>query len=302
MANKRRAEGQQEIFGGPWTQEKLTRVSKYLAAYLHIFTKNPRAQHFETTYIDAFAGTGYLTQRETGQMSFSEFIPELPELVPNAEEYAKGSVVRALELDPGFNHYLFIEADEGRAKELEALKKQFPEKANRIEVKVADANTYLTQWCELTDWTKNRAVVFLDPFGTQVEWQLIKKIADTHGIDLWLLFPLFAVNRLLVRHGKPPASWAKRVTLALGTDEWEKEFYITRKSTLIEGYDTVEKVANLQKISGYFVERLRSIFAAVAEPLVLRSSRGPLYLLCFAAGNPKGAPTALRIAKHILEN
>jgi hypothetical protein len=27
----------------------------------------------------------------------------------------------------------------------------------------------------------------------------------------------------------------------------------------------------------------------------------PIYLLCFAAGNPKGAPTAVKIAKDILE-
>ena len=44
------------------------------------------------------------------------------------------------------------------------------------------------------------------------------------------------------------------------------------------------------------------MFAAVAnEPRVLRNSANrPLYLLCFAVGNKKGAPIALRIANHLL--
>ena len=37
------------------------------------------------------------------------------------------------------------------------------------------------------------------------------------------------------------------------------------------------------------------------NPLRLRNSKNvPLYLLCFAVGNPKGAPTAVNIAEDIL--
>lgn len=52
----------------------------------------------------------------------------------------------------------------------------------------------------------------------------------------------------------------------------------------------------------YFNNRLKSVFPGVAEPGVLRnSSNCPLYLLCFAAGNAKGAPIALKIANHLLK-
>jgi hypothetical protein len=63
------------------------------------------------------------------------------------------------------------------------------------------------------------------------------------------------------------------------------------------------KSATYEKIKQYFLKRLSSAFAGVApNPRVLENSRGvPIYLLCFAAGNPKGAPTAIRIAKHILD-
>jgi hypothetical protein len=61
--------------------------------------------------------------------------------------------------------------------------------------------------------------------------------------------------------------------------------------------------ASTETIGRYLNDRLKSIFAAAAdEPKVLRNSgNSPLYLLCFAAGNSKGAPIALRIANHLLK-
>lgn len=55
-------------------------------------------------------------------------------------------------------------------------------------------------------------------------------------------------------------------------------------------------------ISNYFIDRLRTVFADVApNPLIMRNSaNSPIFLLCFAAGNPNGAPIAVRIAQHIL--
>ena len=49
-------------FGGPWTEEKLTRLRKYLEAYTVIFTRNPAARYFRRVYVDAFAGTGIRKQ------------------------------------------------------------------------------------------------------------------------------------------------------------------------------------------------------------------------------------------------
>jgi hypothetical protein len=66
------------------------------------------------------------------------------------------------------------------------------------------------------------------------------------------------------------------------------------------------KTGSFNAIADYYQERLRTIFPAVAEnPKVLSNSRRiPLYLLCFAIGNPgrKAIGAALRIAQHILGN
>jgi three-Cys-motif partner protein len=166
---------------------------------------------------------------------------------------------------------------------------------------VADANSFLTDWCRSIDWQSNRAVAFVDPFGMGVEWKLIETIARTRAIDLWLLFPLFATNRMLIRNSRPPEAWSRRLDKVFGTTEWESEFYKTEDSSLIEGIEITTKIANLEKIEDFFIGRLRTVFAAVAEPMMLRNKIGaPLYLFCFAAGNSRGAPTALKIAQHLI--
>jgi len=55
---------------------------------------------------------------------------------------------------------------------------------------------------------------------------------------------------------------------------------------------------------GYYLGRMRTVFAAVADnPKLLCNSRGnPLFHFCFAVGNPRAVHVAMRIAKHILEH
>jgi three-Cys-motif partner protein len=132
----------------------------------------------------------------------------------------------------------------------------------------------------------------------------IKAVAGTHAIDLWLLFPLgIGVNRLLTRSGDIPPDWRPSLDRLLGTTDWWDAFYkvTTIKNLLGEEERRVEK-ASVEVIGGYFVDRLRSVFEKVSEPKVLKNGANcPLYLLCFAAGNPKGAPIAVGIANHILK-
>ncbi len=197
-------------FGGDWTTEKLERVRKYLQAYTTIFARNPAAQKLIPIYVDAFAGTGYRSH----PLRVGDETPLLAELVePETEAFLKGSAQIALEVEPPFKRYLFIEKDAAHAKELEKLKAKFPNKAQVIQIERTEANAYLKSWCARTDWCVSRAVMFLDPYGMQVDWPLIEAIARTQAIDLWLLFPLgVAVSRLLTRNEPPPVEWAKALT------------------------------------------------------------------------------------------
>jgi three-Cys-motif partner protein len=289
-------------FGGGWTQDKLERVRKYLHAYATIFASNPKAQKLKPIYVDAFAGSGYRATRKR-QVPQVDLFSEMAEA--DTQEFMKGSARIALEVEPSFKGYLFIEQDDDYARELYKLRDEFPSKASIIDIVEADANAYLKQWCANTDWHTTRAVVFLDPYGMQVDWDLIATIAQTKAIDLWLLFPLgVAVNRLLTTGGPPPAEWQDALTRIFGTSAWKDAFYATHETADLFGDITTEqvKLADFDKISRFFVQRLETVFAGVAKkPLALMNSRqNPLYLLCFASANPKGAPTAIKIANHIL--
>jgi three-Cys-motif partner protein len=292
----------EQRFGGNWTEEKLLRVKKYLRAYTTIMAK----QKFKFAYIDAFAGTGYrklhMTPRKAEDL-FDLMMPDLAGKEPQA--FLHGSARIALEIEPRFDRYLFIEKSETRFRELAKLREEYPTQASSIILYNADANVILNELCA-RDWTHHRAVLFLDPFGMQVEWKTIEAIAKTKAIDLWILFPLGAgVNRLLRRDADIPQRWRDRLDTFFGTKSWESEFYKDESNLdLFDGVKvTRKKVASFESIGQYFVKRLKDIFPAVAEnPLPLQNKKGnPLFLLCFAAANVRGGKTAVKIAQHILK-
>lgn len=134
----------------------------------------------------------------------------------------------------------------------------------------------------------------------QVSWDTIEAIAHTEAIDLWILFPLgIGVNRMIPRDGKIDDTWRRKLDKIFGTTDWYEAFYQTKVTPGLFGEEsTTEKNVGFDAISLYFVKRLKTVFAGVAEnPRPLFNSRNnPLYLLCFASGNPRGAKTAIKIA------
>ena len=288
---------QTPAFGGDWTEDKLDRLTAYLSAYMTAMKNQP----FHKIYVDAFASTGY---RAVGSKRSpqDQLLIELGE--PEAQGFLKGSASRALEIQPGFDEYLFIEKDRRSARELEKLRASHPDRSDRMRIVTADANEYLKQWCASMSRSRDRAVLFLDPFGMQVEWSLLEAISATQATDVWLLFPFVGVNRHLTRSEPPPEEWAARITKIMGTNDWRQEFYPARtQQTLFEEEESQSKDADFDRIGSYFVKRLETIFPGVAKnPLPLRNSRGtPLFLLCFAVANSRGKDLALRMAEHILK-
>jgi three-Cys-motif partner protein len=290
------SKGKAHRFGGDWTSSKLEILGEYLKGYTTALKNQP----FRTGYIDAFAGTGY--RALAGDDSVDLVFPDLAADAPQA--LLDGSARIALKTEPRFNKYVFIEQNAQRCSALEGLKAEFPALAPDIEVRRGDANAEIKELCS-KNWASRRAVLFLDPYGAQVEWTTIEAVAATKAIDLWLLFPLgIGVNRLLTRSGEIPASWRKRLDLLLGTEDWYDAFYkVEPAPTLFDNSETRVMKATTDTIGRYFNDRLRTVFAGVAEEprVLLNSANCPLYLLCFAVGNPRGAGPALRIANHLLK-
>lgn len=287
-------------FGGDWTTQKLDVLAKYLRAYTTALSN----QVFKLGYIDAFAGTGYREPTKQHDDSQSWLFDDLAGDEP--QEMLAGSATLALETSPRFDKYIFVERSAKRCASLASLGEQHADKADDIIVRQQDANVAIREIAAKNWGRSHRAVLFLDPYGMQVEWSTIEAVAGTRAIDLWLLFPLgIGVNRLAKRDGDIPPSWRRRLDLLLGTTDWYDEFYEVTPGTDLFGNEIDHVVRATQETIGeYFIERLNTIFPRVApSPLILRNRTGcPLYLLCFAAANPgRGGQIAVGIANDLLK-
>lgn len=220
-----------------------------------------------------------------------------------SKRFLKGSAKLALEANPSFHRFIFIESDRNKINELEKLQNEHPEKAENIEIIKSDANEFIQNYCNDENWKNTRAVLFLDPFATEVEWKTIEAIAKTQCIDVWILFPVMAVNRLLAKD--PQKISYDRLNRIFGTKDWFKYFYKTETLDDIFGksVDKIVKACDFTRIGNFYKRRLKTIFSGVAEkPEVFYNSRGSaLFQLFFAAGNIKGAPIAIRIAEHLIK-
>ena len=285
------------VFGGPWTERKLKCLRDYLTAYRTIFTGNERARYFRTWYVDAFAGTGSRTA--TADLPLLDIDDDA-----EAREYQEGSARIALGLPSPFHEYLFVEKSRKRADELRrVIRADYASIDKSCEIRTGEANAEIRKWCAERDWKKERAVVFLDPYGMQVEWKTIQTLAATKGVDLWYLFP--GIARLLRHDGKVDEKWGARLDVLLGTDTWRTRFFQKEIRTDLFGeVENVERTVTETAIEGFIHERLATCFGKnIGRGLILRNSkRSPLYFLCFAASNERGAKAALSIANSILDD
>lgn len=287
-------------FGGDWTQKKLITLDKYIHAYVKVL-KNTG---FLTVYIDAFAGTGYreVDPSQEGGLFENNLVTD----EPGVKEYIDGSAKIALNVQPCFDEYHFVEKNRNKFKELKKLGDAHPDK--KIVFCNDDANLYIQDICRPGNsrfWVRHRGVIFLDPFGMNLEWKTLEAIASTHSIDVWILFPLAqGVSRLLHRDGNIPKDRQDKLTSLFGTDAWKVEFYKqTQLATLFDTLnDRLKKDADFNKTTDFITARLKTIFPYVMEkPYQLFNSKNiPLYLFCFAAGNAgEGGRIAVKIARDI---
>lgn len=280
-------------FGGAWTEIKLDILRKYL----HFYTQALKNKPFKLLYIDAFAGSG----------SRSEKIPH--SLLLGEEEkkliYA-GSAKIALDIERKFDHYLFIETDKERYDALQTLKNDYP--SLDIRVYNADANERIQTICSRPVWgtsSKYRGVIFLNPYGNNVEWKTLEAIASTRSLDVWFLFPLSGLYRQAAHDFEKIEDYKKKnITKMLGTDEWETAFY--NKTQFIGLFGTTEQTERIgiTEIEQWVKNRLKKCFPCVSEPLALPVEKKPQkFSLFFCVSNPSGGAInlALKVANHILK-
>lgn len=269
-------------FGGPWTQEKLDILHLYLDAY----TTALKSQPFSLIYVDGFAGAG--SYSESGD-DYAEF-----------HELRQGSTRIALGIDnKPFDRVVFIEADADAATSLLQLANEYP--GRDIQVIQGDANVKVPEFCRsMGDF--DRSVVFLDPYATELFWPTVEAIAATEKIDCWILFPRMAITRMMPNDKEPNEATSQTLDRVFGDREsWQESYRDSSQMSLFADDPTRERELAAQ-IAARYKRRLMGVFQSVAPASrTLRNSKNvPLFELFFAAGNPKGAPIAVKMADHIL--
>jgi three-Cys-motif partner protein len=259
---------------GYWSEIKLDIVRKYAKAYSTILAKQPRLKHF---YIDAFAGAGKHISRVT-----KEFIP--------------GSPLNALNVEPPFVQYHFIDIKREKVEALEALSR---ERTQDVKVYRGDCNEILLSkvFPSVRYEDYRRALCLLDPYGLHLNWKVIETAGRMGSIEIFLNFPVYDIHRnVLLRNREAVDEQQKRrLNRYWGDETWGDIAYDA--SGDLFGYPQKE---HIKVVAEAFRERLQTSagFGHVPEPIPMRNSVGAIvYYLFFAS--PK--PVAKKIVKNIFD-
>lgn len=288
-------------FGGDWTEKKLNAFVKYVQAYLKILNRAKKKYNWETIYFDGFAGSGK-RKLLTDETEFFQY--SLHETEEDSFLY-EGSVSRILELQPPFifDWYYFIDTNRRHISNLNDMKASIEHiHKDRIRIREDNCNSQLIKLAAgLKNNRKFAALIFLDPFGMQINWTSIKELEGTRS-DVWILIPSgVGINRLLDKKKELIHQEKLEVFFGLSIDEIENIFYkSTDEDTLFGVKNTTRKIDNpIDKIVEIYCKQLKTVWKFVTEkPLVLTNSKNsPIFHLLFASNNP----IALKIASEIID-
>jgi three-Cys-motif partner protein len=281
-------------FGAQHTELKLSIIEAYLKRFMTAL----RPRFAELWYIDAFAGTGSRTVRTEAREGdlFDEPVPE-------RVEQRRGSAQIAIDVLPGFDRLIFMDSKPAHCAALRELAGQH--KDREIIVVEGDANRAIQSAIRWDGWKSARAVLFLDPYGMEVEWATLESVAKTRAIDVWFLFSLSGLYRQATRSDfKIDTSKREAITRILGTEDWMRELYSDLGQKRLFDDVPLQRSENVKGLERYVKRRLETIFPKVLDPLALPIEQKPQrFSLFFAISNPdpKAMGLATRIASHILK-
>ncbi|MDP2167918.1 MAG: three-Cys-motif partner protein TcmP [Thermodesulfovibrionales bacterium] len=247
---------------GIWSEIKLEIIKEYASAYTKIMSSQSWCKGY--VYIDAFAGAGKHISKQSGEM-------------------IQGSPLNALEVEPPFTEYHFIDLDEERADVFRRMAKKNP----NVHAYHGDCNEILKTkiFPALTYNSRKRALCILDPYGLHLKWETIKAAAELKTIDIFINFSIQDANRNVLfedlARAKPED--IERMNAFWGDESWKELLY--REQETFFGETRQVRIEDYQILSKEFCMRLKRVgFNDAPEPILMRNKKGgPLYYLCFAS-------------------
>jgi three-Cys-motif partner protein len=264
---------------GFWSEVKLEIVRDYASAYSKILSKQSSISRY--LYIDAFAGAGFHVSKRSG-----EFVP--------------GSPLNALNIEPRFSEYHFIDLNPARVAGLQELS----DVSNNVVVHHGDCNRLLLEKilpkCHYSDFA--RALCLLDPYALSVDWQVLETAGRMKSVEIFYNFMMMDANMNVFWRSPERVSTEQRarMTAVWGDESWRDAAYKKEQKSLLDEGGFFEEKASNQRIAQAFKDRLRNVagFRYVPDPIPMCNSSGAVvYYLFFASPNATGHDIVEQIFK-----
>lgn len=256
---------------GIWSEVKLAIIKEYASAYSRIMESKRREEiaRLRWIYIDAYAGPGYHLSKTTGDI-------------------VEGSPLIALNTDPPFHEYHFIDTEPERS----ALLRRYAGGRKDVFTYSEDCNEVLLRRvfprAQFKDY--RRALCLLDPYNIDLTWQVIEAAGKARSIEIFMNFMIMDINRNALREDpdKAVASKVAQMTRLWGDETWLDAGY-DQVQTLFD-YSVPVKVSN-ERFAEAFRERLekRAGFKYVPKPMPMKTrTNSVIYYLYFASQKEAG--------------
>ena len=256
---------------GYWSEVKLSILEEYAKPYNQIL----RSHHLRPNYVDGFAGAGHHKAKGSGRV-------------------IDGSPTRAMNVDPPFDSFYFVDSDEGRVSELERLRAGRP----NVHIHHGDCNKVLIGevFPMIRYENRQRALCILDPYGLDLDWRVIDVAGKSKVTEIFLNFPVMDMNRNVFwrNYDRVSPSNQERMTRFWGDVSWKNAAYTTTQGL----FEKMQEKNPIDDVVEAFRSRLKRVagFQHAPKPMPMRNSKGAIvYFLFFAAQQP----TADKIVKEI---
>jgi len=253
---------------GYWSEIKLDIVREYAQAYSTVMAKQECIRKY--LYIDAFAGPGVHISKQTG-------------------EYILGSPLNALNVQPPFSEYHFIDLDGDKAEYLRRLVGDNQD----VFVYNEDCNSALLRkvFSRARFGEYHRALCLLDPYGLNLNWEVVQTAGQMKSIEIFLNFMVMDMNMNVLRKNPDNVSPVQLERMnAYWGNGWRDTLY-QKPSGRLPGFDDLEEKVSNAAVAAAYRKRLQEVagFKYVPEPVPMRNTRGAIiYYLFFASSNKTG--------------
>ena len=279
---------------GAWARDKLDALGKYLNYYTTALKKQ---RQWKLVFVDAFAGGGKAMVKMANAPAAGPLLLEEGQVDAEQFDFIRGSPRVALDVGNPFDHYVFIDPDKARIRELNELKSDY-EGRRLIEVREGTAYDEIAAvLAKGISRRTHRGIAFLDPFGANLSWDTIEALASTGAFEVLINFGLnMTIQRMLPNNAQFQPGWRDRLDAYFGTPHWYDEVY--EETNGLFGSVLAKRADYHIRLLQMYRLRLKRAFGHVSSPRLISNTRGiPLYYLIWAGPHPLG----LKGADYILK-